>query len=497
LRGDQTKTYYRSRESAMGDVINASPVFVGKPSFRYIENAYSTFASTNASRTAVVLVAANDGMLHAFDRITGNERWAFMPSFVLPNLYKLADTDYGNNHRYYIDGSPQMGDIYVGGQWKTIVVGGLGGGGRGYYALDVTNPVAPKLLWEFSNTNLGLTFGNPVITKRDDGTWVVVFASGYNNVSPGDGNGHLFVLNANTGAILKDISTYTSGTTPAGTTATPSGLVKVNVWIDSDTNNLARRFYAGDLLGNLWRFDIDSLVQPFQSALLLAQLKDASGTPQSIMVRPSLGQVTYNGVNYPVVYVATGRYLGLSDLASTTVQSVYAIKDPLTATPYGNVRASTSFVAQTISAGTDANGNPTRSIASNPVNWASNSGWRADFPGTGERVSVNTQLILNTLYVGTNVPSNDACTVGGSSFLYKFDIVTGSKVSGETDIGTYVGNVLIEGLTTVQLGTSSSSAPGSIVTILTRSDATLQTDVGAPPAMGNALRRTSWRELAD
>ena len=131
------------------------------------------------------------------------------------------------------------------------------------------------------------------------------------------------------------------------------------------------------------------------------------------------------------------------------------------------------------------------------MNWATNSGWRADFPGTGERVSVNTQLILNTLYVGTNVPSNDACTVGGSSFLYKFDIATGSKVSGETDIGTYVGNVLIEGLTTVQLGTASSSAPGSIVTILTRSDATLQTDVGAPPTMGNALRRTSWRELAE
>jgi type IV pilus assembly protein PilY1 len=387
-----------------------------------------------------------------------------------------------------------MGDIYVGGQWRTIVVGGLGGGGRGYYALDVTNPVSPTLLWEFSNNNLGLTFGNPIITKRADGTWVVVFASGYNNVSPGDGNGHLFVVNAATGALLMDVPTYTAGSTPAGTAGTPSGLTKINSWTDSDTNNLVRRFYGGDLMGNLWRFDIDNLVQPYQRALLLAELKTGS-TPQSIMVKPALGEVTYNGVNYPVVYVATGRYLGTSDLTNTTVQAVYAIKDPLIDSSYGNINASSALVTNILTAGTDSAGNATRAVTVSPVDWSAQAGWKAEFPGTGERVSVNPQLVLSTLYVGTNLPSSDACTVGGSSFLYKFDMATGAAVANQQYIGTYVGNVLIQGLTTVQL--QGGASVGSIVTILTRSDATLGTDVGAPPSLATGLRRTSWRELVD
>ena len=319
LRGNQSLDYYRSRDHVLGDIINASPLYIGKPSFKYTENNYSAFAAT--SRTAVILAAANDGMLHAFDRITGSERWAYVPSFVMGKLYKLADTAYGNNHSFYVDGSPQMGDIYVGGGWKTIVVGGLNAGGRGYYALDVTNPIAPKLLWEFSANDLGLTFGNPIITKRADGTWVVVFASGYNNVSPGDGNGHLFVLDANTGAQLLKIDTFTSGTTPAGTASAPSGLAKINAFVDSELENRALRFYGGDLLGNLWRFDIDNLVAPNQQALRLAQLRLADGTAQSITVKPALADVSYNNITYPVVYATTGRYLGSTDLSNTTTQS--------------------------------------------------------------------------------------------------------------------------------------------------------------------------------
>ncbi len=497
LRGDQTKTYYRARDTVLGDVINASPLFVGQPGFKYTENAYATFAAT--PRSAAVLVAANDGMLHALDRTTGNELWAYVPSFVIPNLYKLADTSYGNNHSYFVDGSPQMGDIFVsgaGGGWKTIVVGGLNGGGRGYYALDVTDPAAPKLLWEFSNNDLGLTFGNPIITKRADGTWVVVFTSGYNNISPGDGNGHLFVLNANTGAVIMNINTYTSGTTPAGTSTAPSGLAKLNAWVDTVESNQAKRFYAGDLLGNLWRFDLDNNAQPNQAALLLAEMKLNATTPQSITVKPALAEVTYNGIRYPVVYVTTGRYLGTSDVANTSVQSVYAIKDPLTNAPYGDVRTTTDLVAQTLSVTTDANGVRGRAVSTQPVNWATKGGWRADFPVGGERTNVNPQIVLNTLNVGTNLPSNDACTVGGESFLYKFDVTTGASASGTSSVGTYVGNVLIQGLTSVQL-TSSSGSPGSIVTIITKSDATLGTDIGTTPASSANLRRTSWRELVD
>lgn len=497
LRGDQTKAYYRPREAVLGDVINASPLFIGKPGFKYTENAYATFAAT--PRSAAVLVAANDGMLHALDRTTGNELWAYVPSFVIPNLYKLADTSYGNNHSYFVDGSPQMGDIFVsgaGGGWKTIVVGGLNGGGRGYYALDVTDPAAPKLLWEFRHDDLGLSFGNPIITKRADGTWVVVFTSGYNNVSPGDGNGHLFVLNANTGAVIMNVSTYTTGTTPVGTSTAPSGLAKLNAWVDTVENNQAKRFYAGDLLGNLWRFDLDSNAQPNQAALRLAELKVNATTPQAITVKPQLAEINYNGTRYPVVYVATGRYLGTSDVANTTVQSIYAIKDPLTNAPYGDVRSGSDLVTQTLSVTTEANGEPGRAVSAQPVNWATKGGWRADFPVGGERTNVDPKITLNVLKVGSNLPSSDACTVGGSSFVYDFDVATGAAASGTSSVGVYVGNVLIQGLTTVQL-TNSDGTPGSVVTLITRSDATLQSQISSTPASAANLRRTSWRELVD
>jgi type IV pilus assembly protein PilY1 len=183
-------------------------------------------------------------------------------------------------------------------------------------------------------------------------------------------------------------------------------------------------------------------------------------------------------------------------VANTSVQSVYAIKDPLTNTPYGDVRSGTDLVTQTLSVTTDANGVRGRAVSTQPVNWATKGGWRADFPVGGERTNVNPQIILNTLYLGTNLPSSDACTVGGDSFLYKFDVTTGGAASGTSSVGTYVGNVLIQGLTSVQL-TSSSGSPGSIVTIITRSDATLKTDIGSTPAATANLRRTSWRELVD
>ena len=495
LRGVQTHSndqVYRSREHVLGDIINASPLFVGKPAFKYSENGYGSFSSSS-TRPAVVYAAANDGMLHAFDQATGDERWAFIPSFVLPNMYKLADANYPNNHVFMVDGSPVMGDIYVNSAWKTIVVGGLNAGGRGYYALDVTDPLNPKMLWEFSDTDLGYTFGNPVITKKNDGTWVVVFSSGYNNVSPGDGNGYLYVLNANTGALLSKLGTNVSGAA-VGNTTTPSGLNKINTYVESDVNNTTKVVYGGDLLGNVWRFDIDSVVKPYLSAMRLAELKVGT-KPQPITSKPALAEVSYNGAKYKVIYVGTGRYLGMSDLANTDTQTIYALKDSWSETGLGNVRLLTNqaneMVVQTATTATSATqGNIVKGTAK-PVNWTTHSGWYLDFISSGERVSVNPLLVLNALYVGTNVPKNDACTVGGTSWLYKLDIAKGSAIanSPESAIAVSLGNVLIMGMTNVQLTT------GSVATIVTRSDGTLKTVTGAQPTIAGNLRRTSWRTL--
>jgi type IV pilus assembly protein PilY1 len=312
---------------------------------------------------------------------------------------------------------------------------------------------------------------------------VVVFASGYNNVNPGDGNGHLFVLNANTGALLTDVQTFSSGTTAVGTTTTPSGLAKINDWVDSETVNSAKRFYGGDMLGNLWRFDIDGIVAPNNAALRLAQLTGPTGAAQPVTTKPAVAEVNYNGSKFPVVYVATGRYLGTSDLADSKVQTLYAMKDPLLNQSYGVVRSNSNFVTQTIT----VSGNDRTSTA-NRVDWTTKAGWMVDLPA-GERVSVNPAVALETLFVGSNLPSSDSCTVGGQSFLYQFNIASGTSTS------SYVGNVMIQGLTLVQLTTGAAS--GSVVSILTRSDGTLQSLVGAPTSTSANLRRTSWRELAD
>jgi type IV pilus assembly protein PilY1 len=501
---------YRNRQHILGDIVGGAPVYVRRPPFQYTENNYTTFASTNASRTGVVYVASNDGMLHAFNGATGEEMWAYVPTMVMDRMYRLADNDYANRHEFFVNGAPVVGDIWVPGspgQWKTILVGGLGAGGRGYYALDITNPSAPQALWEFTNDslggadNLGLTFGNPVITKRADGTWVVAFTSGYNNVSPGDGNGRLFVVNANTGQRVAAIQTFTTGTTAAGSTTMPSGLGKLNAWVESTIDNTARRYYAGDLLGNLWRFDIDNLVAPNNAALRLAYLQAGSPTAvaQPITTQPALGLVDYAGSQVPVVYVGTGRMLGLSDLSSTALQTIYAIKDPLTNTPLGDVHASSSVIAQTLS---QASANAPRTITSNAVNWTTDNGWRVDLIGTGERVNVDMQVIFQSLNVASNTPNNDACTAGGSSYLYHFDLNTGSAPQGSTDgvVGTWLGGTLVVGMSYLTLQQTGSTDPGTgrtITVIIDNRGVPRTDDVPPPPPPPATGRRTSWRELVN
>nr|WP_316643582.1 PilC/PilY family type IV pilus protein [uncultured Roseateles sp.] len=478
LRG-QPHTEYRSRNQVLGDIVNSSPVYVGAPGFAYTENGYGTYKTSKKDRLPTLYVGANDGMLHAINAATGQERWAYIPSMVMPNMYKLGDQYYESKHQYFVDATPTAGDIYAAdGTWKTILVGGLNAGGRGYYALDITDPLNPVALWEFTNDDLGLSYGNPVITKRKDGTWVVAFTSGYNNVSPGDGGGYLFVLNAETGALLKKVGTG------AGSADTPSGLGRLNGWVDFDTENLTKRFYAGDLLGNVWRFDIDDLIEPKSSALKLAQLL-VGGVAQSITVAPQLAEVEYNGARFPVVYIGTGRYLGKTDVTSTGTQSIYAIKDNLTATGLGDVRAGGTLVAQAVT--TDS---VHKVIGGSPVDWTSKNGWYVDLVTSGERVNVDMQLAFNILTVAGNVPGTTAtdCTEAssGTSWIYQLNVASGK---GDAEFLS----TMVAGLSTVQLSN------GTGLTIITKTDASQPGSKSIEPAAqgAGAARRSSWRELVD
>ncbi|MFN4266153.1 MAG: pilus assembly protein [Aquabacterium sp.] len=487
LRGDRsyeignTDGAFRKRTSVMGDIINGAPVYVGKPPFKYADTGYADFVTAQASRKPVVYIAANDGMLHAFsagDSDGGTELWAFVPSAVMSNMYRLAEEDYAGKHRYFVDGPPTVADVKIGGAWKTILVGGLNKGGKSYYALDVTNPESPRFLWEFTTANMGYTFSAPVVTKRQDGTWVVAVTSGINN-STGDGKGHLYLINAATGALVLDLATT------EGSASTPSNLTQLNVWVDDDTNNTALRFYGGDMMGNLWRFDTDARYGSAASVMKLAQLRTGGTTAQPITTRP----VTIEIFGKPVVVVATGRYLGDTDVTDTNVQSIYAIRDPLTDVGWGDVQANPAkFTQQTMTvSGTKA------SITSNAVDW-NNGGWWVDLPNSGERVFVDMDLQLNTLAISTAIPNNNPCASGGSSWLYFLNAATGSKVSSASEAGNrFSPDTLIVGANFVKDATGNLR----LITQDNKGKITTDNDMETPPPTSATAHRTSWRELVD
>ena len=489
---DTGNQVFRTRASRLGDLVNASPVYVGAPPFNYADAGYSAYKSANTSRTKVVYVAANDGMLHAFkvsdDSTGGSELWAYLPTPVLSKLWKLADRNYGTNHQYLVDATPNVADVYDGTRWRSILVGGLGAGGRGYYALDVTTPETPTLLWEISNAtagfeNLGLSHGNPVVSKNAAGTWVVAFTTGTNNTASGDGVGRLYTVNAVTGALVSTVATA------AGDSTTPSNLGRLNAWVKSDTDNTALRFYAGDMLGNLWRFDPDDRVPPSGSeAVLLGRALTASGGAQPITAKPVLTEATVSGASVPIISFGTGRMLGMSDLTDTTRQSVYSVKDGLGATGLGVLRttATSGLVSQAL-------GSNRQITSPKTVDWSTQNGWYVDLdqPASGtprERVHLDgIPLSAGVLAFVSTEPIDDACSQGGQSYLYQFDLASGA-VLGVTSFDS-----IVVGVNRV---VGKGDKVSAIVTTQ-KQEVLLQASGGSALPTNFSIRRSGWRELMD
>ena len=507
------------KNNPLGDIVNAQPTYVRKAVGNYSDAGYSSFITTVSTRTPMVYVAANDGMLHAFYAGTSNvdtqggvEAWSFIPTAVLPRIAALADDNYKANHQFMTDGTPVVGDVKDSsdGNWKTILVAGLNQGGKAYYALDVTDPTDPKGLWEFkwsstcydpnndttayADCHLGSSFSRPVVTKLGDGRWVVMFSSGYNNVNAppqtGDGQGYLYVLDAITGKILYKLSTG------AGDATTPSNLGQISNFVDdASTDNRTVAVYAGDMLGNVWRFDVNGNIGAAgQDVMLLGVAKTASGTRQPITTRVELSLLN----NRPFVMVATGRLLGYTDLTDTTQQSVYGFRDDFASSSgYADLRASLKPMIITTdgdkgTAGVKRTVSCDKSDATKTLLCGSVDGWVIDLPESGERVNVDMRLFLGTLVFGSNIPSKDECLIGGYSYLNYVDFKSGNAVetSDKALVTSFIANSFVVGVTLVQLPS------GKTEGIVTKSDATSPSTflipIVTPPPKG---QRISWREI--
>lgn len=441
-------------KTRQGDIVNSNIWFVGRPGGGYNIPTYTAYSNANAGRKPMIYVGGNDGMLHGFEAATtgtgGTERLAYIPKGVIANLPKLTATTYGDNsngsnttHLYYVDGSPFAGDLIVGGGWKTYLVGTLGAGGKGYFILDVTDPSG------FSSTNLstvvadrtfaandttadpdiGFMFGDayldaafaqraPQFSQLQSGTWALFMGNGYNSTN---GQAKLIVHSAN-GSIT---SINTDGSTNNGlSTPTP---------IDLNGDNKVDVVYAGDIQGNLWKFDFTAGI-PTTGTLVFTT---ANNRP--ITVAPEWFPHPDGGI---MLAFGTGQNLTPADSSDTTTQyKLYGIRDAglITNLSDGTVQLSNApafagdddLVQRSFSGGT---GNLRDLPGSTPIDYQSQKGWYVNLP-RGERMLRNPLSFSASLIVmPTTVPASGSNTVGetcetttnsGESWLNFVDMING------------------------------------------------------------------------
>ncbi|MBB3170125.1 pilus assembly protein [Simiduia aestuariiviva] len=554
LRGDRTNEgsgagKLRARSSVLGDIVNSTPVFVGKPELfwpDYLENSkfgsstnsYSDFKAGSAkNRQEVIYFGANDGMLHGVDAsisgaTAGQEVMAYIPTPLFDDsgakkgLHYLADQNYA--HKFYVDLTPSVADVFVktsptaARDWSTVLIGGLRAGGRGLFALDITDPTRYSnmnlyaddvVMWEFTaddDADLGYTYSQPSIAMMQNGKWAVIVGNGYN--STGDGRAKLFIIYIEEGVDGTWSATdYKKIDTEVGDLTTPNGLSTPRL-VDLDGDKVVDRIYAGDLRGNMWAFDVDGSnagnwdVAYSQGATPkpLFTAKDASGKAQPITSAPILGlnrNVTTTNSNSPnlLVMFGTGKFLEASDASNTSdVMTYYSVWDKGSKERLRSHLVSRKVVS---SAGL-------RTVEGADIDWTSDFGWYMDMVNRptaassgvteGERVVSDSLLRRTTLFFNTIIPDDTPCKAGGSGWLMSLQYDTGLKSTealfdanndGTIDSADldYVGSQFLNGLPAKSgiLG-DVQFTPGSDGSITSR-----KVNVGA----GTKEGRLSWEEV--
>ncbi len=395
------------------------------------------------------------------------------------------------HHHYYVDSTPLPADVYIDGAWKTILVGGLGKGGNSYYAIDITTPGAPatetetniasKVMWEFTDADLGYTYGRPLVVKTYAYGWVMIVPSGYNNPS---GVGKVFVVDLKTGTKLKTF------TTNVGSAGSPSGLAYVSGYTKDHRNQYVEQVYGGDLLGNLWRFDLsdgDATKWPLDVTVPFAQFT-LGGKAQPITTPPQIEVDIANGVDR-WVFVGTGRLLEPSDLDNTDLQSFYALRDG-TATQPSVIATAVTRSTTGMAAVTDKE----------PLTTLPAVGWYNDLP-SGQRIITPVQAEASVVAYSATRPQTDLCATNPPATLYAREYSKGGSRLLDSG-GSFVNSIAIEAgaagieLIALQSDLTGVALPNIRLSVTQLKDGKIRTiNISLPPLVSK--HRMSWRLIRD
>lgn len=490
----------------LGDIANSSPWLVGPPVAGPSDvdyPGYNDFRVANKSRQKVVYVGANDGMLHAVNADDGDELFAYIPYFVSEHLHELSRVSYG--HKYYVDGSPFSANVYVGGEWKTYLAGGANKGGQGYYLLDVTDPTSNTeanadkwVKWEFTaddDADMHYTFNLPAADAfgqarqfvrikesrtakdKDDkpetvkvNKWALLVGNGYPEESGKRACLFIIYLDGPAGESKKWVENKDYFKLCAGETDYSSdggrdtnGLSTPTPF-DSDGDGWVDVVYAGDLNGNLWRFDLSDPDakqwkvayegKPVFVARPVTKVDgvDVPGNRQAIISPPEVKTLLVGSQVGQLLLFGTGKYIEPSDITDQSTQTFYGVWDRGLS---GITRS--NLIEQKLDEPTSAGDLVVRkqstkvapTYCSTAVDEASGCtsakkhlGWYWDMPIVGERLTGKINLIDHMVFFNTFYPSTekyvegegddavtkyrlDPCEYGGEGWLMGLDAVNG------------------------------------------------------------------------
>jgi len=464
----------RNRDGLLGDIVNSSPAYL--------------------KDNETIFVGANDGMLHAFDALDGSERFAYVPGGVdMAALAAYSDPQYVQAHRYFVDGP-----IVVTTQRQTpgrnILVGALGRGGKGVFALDVTDAANMRrqdVMWEYSaGANLGQVLGEPLVATLNDATRTTALIVG-NGINSDSGHAALLVINLATGALIREIDTGVGGDN--GLFA-PRGR-------DLDGNGTVDVVYAGDLTGRLWKFDLTSDTASSWTLAFGGQPMFRTRDGQPVTGGLAVGRDPSDGRRW--VFFGTGRFLSSDDVTDATVQSLYGLVDD-GASPV----AAASLQRRSIVVTTTSSGSTVRAFEAASALDSDSAGWFIDLddPAPGERVVTRPQLRGNALIVASMIPPDGSvCEPGGRGFVNALDAFSGASLpfpffdvnrDGAFDAGDQVtGNGEQLPVGSIDLGVGMPTLPAMIdeLVVVGGSNGKVGSVLVNPP--GGIARRIRWREI--